>query len=378
MKKILLSLILLVCAFALSAQTDHALKSPKVNPDKSVTFLVNAPAARTVKLAADFIKGAADMKKGPDGVWSYTSEPLRSDLHYYSFVVDSLSILDPDNTYVIRDTRRLMNYFIVEGGQGDNYKVQDVPHGTVSKVWYHSQTLGKDRRMSIYTPSGYENGKGKYPVLYLLHGMGGDEDAWLEIGRAAQIFDNLIAQGRAKPMIVVMTNGNAKHQSAPGASAEGMYKPYFGGSMDGTFEPSFKEIIDFIDSHYRTIRKSSSRAIAGLSMGGFHSLYLSANMPGTFDYIGLFSAAIYPGKDVHSPVYENMDSKLATQFANQPRLYYMAIGNNDFLYKDNASFRSSLDSKGYKYEYHESTGGHEWKNWRDYLCDFLPKLFIVK
>lgn len=374
MKKIFLSVIffplLAVCSFAQQSQT-----SPQVNPDKSATFIIKAPAARNVKLAGDFIKGSAEMKKGADGIWSYTTEPLKSDLHYYSFIVDSLPIVDPVNTYIIRDTRKLMNYFIVGGGQGDNYAVQDVPHGTVSKVWYYSQTLGKDRRMSIYTPAGYESGKGKYPVLYLLHGMGGDEGAWLEIGRASQILDNLIAQGKAKPMIVVMTNGNTKHQSAPGESAEGMYRPYPCGSMDGTFEPSFKDVISYIDSHYRTIRKSSSRAIAGLSMGGFHSLYISANMPKTFDYVGLFSAAIYPGKDVHSPVYEDMDSKLAAQFSNPLKLYYMAIGDHDFLYKDNASFRESLDSKGLKYEYHESDGGHEWRNWRAYLCDFLPKLF---
>lgn len=165
---------------------------------------------------------------------------------------------DPSNVYQIRDVATVTSIFIVGGGQADLYKVNDVPHGTVSKVWYDSPSLGMRRRMTVYTPAGYENnGKARYPVLYLLHGMGGDEQAWMELGRASQILDNLIAQGKAKPMIVVMPNGNASQEAAPGETSNGLVQPQFNlpKTMDGTYETSFPEIIEYVDSHYRTIRK---------------------------------------------------------------------------------------------------------------------------
>ena len=272
------ALLLSAAAFAQQSLWDISdFETVTVNPDKSVTFKLKAPKAVKVQVTGDFMEGAADLAEGKDGIWEYTTAPLESELYNFRFFVDGLAFNDPSYTYVQRDISNLMDYFIVPGGKADNYMVQDVPHGTVSRVWYHSATLGMDRRMSVYTPAGYEGGKGKYPVLYLLHGMGGDEEAWLCTGRAAQILDNLIAQGKAKPMIVVMTNGNTKHQSAPGESAEGMYKPYNCGSSDTSFELHFKDVISFVDSHYRTIPKASSRAITGLSMGGGHSFQISLN-----------------------------------------------------------------------------------------------------
>lgn len=368
--------------------------SPEINADNSVTFRFVAPKAIKVQVTGDFLPtqkieyerdgrkmsfdapGVADLKEGAGGVWEYTSAPLASELYNYNFIVDGLSVKDPNNAYIQRDIANLMNYFIIGGGKADNYAVQDVPHGTVSKVWYPSPNAEtKMRRMSVYTPAGYEGGKTKYPVLYLLHGMGGDEEAWLCTGRTAQILDNLIAQGKAEPMIVVMTNGCPQHAAAPGESHEGMYKPYNVGSMEGAFESSFGDVISFVDKHYRTIRKSSGRAIAGLSMGGFHSYYISANMPKTFDYVGLFSAAIMPREGVTSPIYENMEQKLEVLFGNNPKLYYIAIGKTDFLYEANVGLRQRLDAAGYPYTYNESEGGHVWRNWRDYLVDFAPRLF---
>lgn len=388
----------LLCAFvALNAFAQQSLWggqniiSPEINADNTVTFRYFAPKAVKVQVTGDFlpsrsieaqwgkfdIPGVADLVEGPDGIWTYTTDaPLASELYNYSFIVDGLSGLkDPNNAYVQRDIANIFNYFIIGGGKADNYAVQDVPHGTVSKVWYDSPIYGHARRMSVYTPAGYEEGKGRYPVLYLLHGMGGDEEAWLCTGRAAQIMDNLIAQGKAKPMIVVMTNGCMKHQGAPGETGEGMYKPYNSGSSDGTFEAHFKDVIRYVDSHYRTIAKSSSRAIAGLSMGGFHTIHTSAYMPGTFDYMGVFSGAIMPREGVESPVYEDFEGQLARQFAKNPKLYYIAIGKTDFLYQANVDYRALLDSKGYPYIYVESEGGHIWRNWRDYLVDFAPRLF---
>lgn len=353
--------------------------SPEIHPDNTVTFRFHAPKAIRVQVVGDFLQGAADLKEGADGVWEYTTEPLETELYNYHFIVDGLSVKDPNNAYIQRDIANLMNYFIIPGEKGDLYMVGDVPHGTVSRVWYHSDVLGKDRRMAVYTPAGYETGKDKYPVLYLLHGMGGDEEAWLCTGRTAQIMDNLIARGLAKPMIIVMTNGNTLHQSAPGESAEGMYKPYNCGSFDTSFEAHFKDVIAFVDARYRTIKKSSGRAVAGLSMGGGHSFQLSLNYPKTFDYVGLFSAAVgvrEGGANQIAPeFYQDTDAKIDRLFANNPKLYYIAIGEEDFLYKANKELRDKLDAKGYPYTYLESSGGHVWRNWRIYLTDFAQKIF---
>lgn len=366
--------------------------SPEVRGDKTVTFRLNAPAAGRVQVTGDFLPtekiktpfgefdgpGYADLKKNGKGVWEFTTTaPLDPELYSYTFVVDSLKMTDPSNVYQIRDVGSVTNVFIIPGGRGDLYSVNDVPHGTVSKVWYKSPSLGMDRRLTVYTPAGYEGGKDRYPVLYLLHGMGGDENAWSELGRAAQILDNLIAQGKALPMIVVMPNGNASQQAAPGETSEGLKAPttQLPKTMDGSFEASFPEIVNFIDSNYRTIPQKASRAIAGLSMGGFHSLHISKEYPDMFDYVGLFSAAILPNQSVQSPIYADFDAKLKRQFDRKPALYWIAIGDKDFLYDANSQFRKTLDAKGYPYEYLETGDGHIWKNWRIYLSEFAPKLF---
>ena len=207
--------------------------------------------------------------------------------------------------------------------------------------------------------------------------MGGDEEAWIALGRTAQILDNLIAQGKAKPMIVVMTNGNADQEAAPGESSLSLVKPnmQLPKTMEGSMESSFPDVIKFIESNYRVEKKKSSRAIAGLSMGGFHSLHISKQYPDMFDYVGLFSAAILPREGSESPIYQNMDEKLKVQFGKHPKLYWIAIGKTDFLYKNNVDYRKKLDDSGYKYEYYESDGGHIWKNWRIYLTKFAPMLF---
>lgn len=366
--------------------------SPEVHPDKTVTFRLNAPKAGRVQVTGDFLPtekiktpfgefdgpGYADLTKNEQGLWEFTTPAaLAPELYSYNFVVDSLKINDPANVYMVRDIASVTNIFIIPGGRADLYSVNDVPHGTVSKVWYDSPSLGMSRRLTVYTPAGYENGDKKYPVFYLLHGMGGDENAWSELGRAAQILDNLIAQGKAEPMIVVMTNGNASQEAAPGETSDGLKAPttQLPKTMEGSFETAFPEVVDFVDSHYRTIAGKSSRAIAGLSMGGFHSLHISKEYPDMFNYVGLFSAAIMPGQGVQSPVYSDLEAKLKIQFEKKPALYYIAIGNKDFLFDANRQFRAMLDQKGYPYEYYETGDGHIWKNWRIYLTDFVPRLF---
>ena len=305
--------------------------SPEIHPDNTVTFRFMAPKAIKVQVTGDFlptqkmetqfglvdVPGTVDLKEGKEGVWEYTTpEPLPSELYSYSFIVDGLKTTDPNNVYLNRDVASVTNIFIIKGGQGDLYSVNDVPHGTVARRWYESPTLGKTRRITVYTPAGYETSGKKYPVFYLLHGMGGDEEAWIALGRTAQILDNLIAQGKAKPMIVVMTNGNADQEAAPGESSLGLVKPnmQLPKTMEGSMESSFPDVIKFIESNYRVEKKKSSRAIAGLSMGGFHSLHISKQYPDMFDYVGLFSAAILPREGSESPIYQNMDEKLKVQF----------------------------------------------------------------
>lgn len=366
--------------------------SPEVHPDKTVTFRLNAPSAGRVQVTGDFLPvekiktpfgefdgpGYADLQKNGEGLWEYTTPaPLTPEVYSYTFVVDSLRMPDPANVYQLRDVATVTNIFIVPGDRADLYRVNDVPHGTVSKVWYESPELGMNRRLTVYTPAEYETGDRRYPVLYLLHGMGGDENAWSELGRATQILDNLIASGDAEPMIVVMPNGNASQEAAPGETSEGLKAPttQLPKTMDGSFEAAFPEIVNFVDSHYRTMPDKHSRAIAGLSMGGYHSLHISKEYPEMFDYVGLFSAAILPPQQSNSPVYADFDSKLQRQFDAKPTLYWIAIGDKDFLYDANAQFRKLLDTKGYPYEYHESADGHIWKNWRIYLTEFAPRLF---
>lgn len=362
--------------------------SPEIHDNNTVTFRFKAPKAVRVQLTGDFLPvqknakfeapGIVDLKEGQEGVWEYTTpEPLKPELYSYSFIVDGLRMNDPANVYLIRDVSTLTNVFIIGGDRADFYKVNPVPHGTVSRIWYDSPALGLERRMTVYTPAGYETSGKRYPVLYLLHGMGGDEEAWISLGRTAQILDNLIAQGKAKPMIVVMPNGNASQEAAPGESSRGMVPPtmQLPKTMEGSYEQAFHEIVKFIDKNYRTIKSKSGRAIAGLSMGGFHSLHISKQYPDMFNYIGLFSAAIMPNKEVSSPIYENMEGKLKVQFDKNPALYWIAIGKTDFLYKANEEYRKLLDEKGYKYTYYESDEGHIWKNWRIYLTEFVPMLF---
>ncbi len=365
--------------------------SPEIHKNNTVTFRAQAANVDSVQITGDFlptekmdtpygkfdVPGKANLTKNSKGIWTFTSQPLASELYSYSLIIDGVKVTDPNNVYMVRDIASVTSIFIIDGEPADLYKVNDVPHGTVARSWYSSPALNKTRRMTIYTPPGYETSNESYPVLYLLHGAGGDEEAWIALGRASQILDNLIAQGKAKPMIVVMTNGNAVQQAAPGEAPKGMYKPSFMGEtrMDGDFEKSFPDVIKYIESTYRVKKDKAHRAICGLSMGGFHSLHISKQYPDMFDYVGLFSAAILPPQDANSDVYKNMDEKMKIQFSKKPKLYWIGIGKADFLYQANVDFRKKLDENNYPYEYYETEGGHIWKNWRIYLSVFAPKLF---
>ncbi|MBQ5594693.1 MAG: esterase, partial [Alistipes sp.] len=307
---------LILCGGVAMAQENlwqgAGLSSPEVCEDNSVIFRLYAPNAMNVAVVGDFAHGAQPMTQNEHGVWEYRTEPLASEYYTYTFEVDGMiGVLDRSNVNTVRDVGSVMNYFIVGGDPGDLYRAHDVEHGTVSRVWVTTGDLS--RRMTIYTPAGYEAGYRNYPVLYLLHGMGGDEEAWIATGRMAETMDNLIAEGSVEPMIVVMPNGCMRHDAAPSYTGKGEYKPYMSGSMDGSFESYFPAVVSWVDAHYRTYATKENRAIAGLSMGGFHAMQISRNYPDMFAYVGLFSAAIYRGEEGVA-MYDNLEEGIAEQF----------------------------------------------------------------
>ena len=363
--------------------------SPEINLDNTVTFRYYNPKAITVQVSGDFLPtqkisfkmgdremtwdapGKADLTE-KDGLWTYTTPPLEGELYSYTFHVDGQKMMDPSNIHQNRDIATWTNIFTISTEKGDKgwyYEVHDVPHGNVSKVWYDSPALGVQRRMTVYTPAGYEkNTKVKYPVLYLLHGSGGDEDAWSDLGRAVQIMDNLIAEGKAEPMILVMPNGVYFNQAAPGAAVN-MFQPTMANSRSQStveVEESFPDIIRYIESNYRVKKDKNSRAVAGLSMGGRQSAALSRKYPDMFGYVGMFSGVVPPEED---------DKALAAVFAAKPSLYWIACGKTDGVMANSLLLKEYCEAKGYPVTFYESEGGHIWRNWREYLTIFAQKIF---
>jgi len=384
MKRVTLSLLAFALGisamFAQQAIFEHQdIVSPQKNDDGSVTLRLKAPSAQKVEVMGDCIEGyRKSMTREENGIWTFTTSPLVPELYSYRFYVDGVELQDPSNWHRSRDVRSFMNTFIIskeEGDQGYLYGNHNVPHGNITQIWYDSKTLGMSRRMSIYTPAGYQKGS-KYPVLYLLHGMGGDEDAWLTLGRASQVLDNLIAAGKAEPMIVVMTNGHADNDASPEFTALQQR-----GRQKASFEESFPEIVKYIEKNYRIKKGADNTAICGLSMGGFHTFHLSLMHPGMFGYIGLFSAAVRMDrnsqKSIDQQIAESAEvsGQIAAVFKARPHLYWIGIGKTDFLYEQNKGLRAYLDKMQYPYEYYENEDGHIWRNWRIYLSIFTQKLF---
>ena len=343
--------------------------SPEVK-DGKVTFRLNANYATQVKLMGNWMAdpwtGTLDMQKGMDGIWSVTIDAPEPEIYTYNFVVDGVSVNDPLNNQVQRDGNRFLNMLFIPGPRSENYYESEGQHGTLTYRWYDSAQLGISRRMAIYTPAGYEkNTKTKYPVLYLLHGGGGDEEAWPSMGRAVQILDNLIAKGLAKPMIVVMPNGNPTQRAAQtlklpnDGKAEG---------QNAYVNSLVKEIIPFIDKEYRTIAKADGRAIAGLSMGGGHTTAATLNYPGVFSYICRLSCGI--GESVE------LDAQLQGIKKAGYKLYWIGVGKDDTgAYNGSQILSEALTRNGMQHTLYVSEDAHVWKNWRLYLDTFARLLF---
>ncbi len=383
MKSIFSLLCTSIVPLAMLAQQANRVVSPEILPDRSVIFRVKAPAATIVSAIGTFstqIK-PVPMVRNDSGIFELKIGPLASDMYEYRFIVDGIPSLDPGNNAVTRDGSIVENRLLVPGGFGDMLTVQDVPHGNVSAIWYNSPTLGANRRMLVYTPPGYGNDKVKYPVLYLLHGGGGDEEGWTSRGRANYILDNLIASGKAKPMIIVMTNGNPLAVSAPlDRPAVTLSKdlPGIAGMASGKFEESLvKDVVPYIEKNYRVIADADHRALSGFSMGGFQTQNISNANPGMFSYIGVMSMGLFSSNPALAKDYDQAKhiTQLKSLAASKPKLYWIGIGKADFLYDSVTKLRSLYDSIGFKYEYRETEDNHVWNAWRLYLSELAPKFF---
>jgi len=382
-------------------------KSPELGADGAVTFRLKAPNASAVGVSGNWQPGMMaaplPMTKGDDGVWQLTVNGFKPEIYTYNFVVDGVRTLDPGNVNVMRDGIRFLSAVTIPGAVSDLYMVNNVPHGTVAQVWYPSPSLGlAARRMYVYTPAGYESSHDRYPAFYLLHGGGGDEDAWDNLGRAREILDNLIAAGKTKPMIVVMTNGNYNQTAAPGivpqvetppsaATSSGM------GQMLKFSDSIVVDLIPFVDKTYRTIPDRDHRAIAGLSMGGAQTYDAGFHHMDQFAYVATFSAGVimFPGAikppagqsgplsilqlmgSPIDPVALTADFPKLDASANQKlRLLYITSGESDPLNHANLQFMDWLTSRGVQYKKMILPGyGHEWSFWRISLAALLPQLF---
>ena len=338
-------------------------KSPEFVED-SVIFRLNAPYATIVNLASTWA-GNIPMVKAADGIWEVKVAAPEPEIYTYNFTVDGVAVNDPQNFLVQRDGTRYLNMLMVPGERSENY-FEANQRGTVTYQWYDSKILGINRRLTVYTPYGYEaNPKKKYPVLYLLHGAGGDEEAWSSMGRAAQILDNLIEKGLAEPMIVVMPNGNPGQQAAQTLGLPNSTTNFRDPAFANAYVRSLcEEIVPFIEKEFRAIAKPESRAIAGLSMGGGHTITASKLYPALFDYICPLSAA-------GSATAE----EIATLKKAGVKLYFLACGDADFLFEGSKTLDKTLTEQGLDHTFYVSANGHEWRNWRLYLNTFAPLLF---
>jgi enterochelin esterase-like enzyme len=364
-------------------------RSPEILPDRRVTFRIAAPAANMVTLNGSWSGGSnLPMARDSQGVWSTTVGPLKPELYGYTFRVDGIPALDPANSEFEREGARFNSVLMISGPESSLWDFKEVPHGSTEIIWYPSPVLKQaQRRMYVYLPPGYHrNSSTRYPVLYLLHGGGGDEDSWITVGRAAVILDNLIAMGKATPMIIVMPNGNPWETASQGyalgpapslrvdprpadpdrfaLNAPQLLEPYigdFGESLE-------KDIIPFVEKTYRVRADAAHRAIAGLSRGGAQTVVISANNPDKFDYVGVFSA----GGTVGTPAFEAQLEALAR---NKIKLYWTGAGDDDISRLRIDALYAAAKAKGLPATHKQIPGTHTWPLWRDFLADFSQQLF---
>jgi enterochelin esterase family protein len=347
---------------------NDTLKSPEILPDRQVVFRIDAPKATQVFINGDWVThGRAKtgpLEKGDDGVWSITLGPFVPDFYSYAFTVDGVRTLDPANSWIKPGVTSLSNMFEVPGDDAAYEATRPVPHGEVRIVWYHSSTLDAMRSMHVYTPPGYDEGKTRYPVLYLLHGAGDDDSGWSTIGRAGFILDNLLAEKKCKPMIVVMPNGSMPPSDKGPAFQAGEFA-----------DEMLNNVIPYVEKNYRVIANRDNRAIAGLSMGGAQTLRVLPDNLDKFAYAAVWSMGV---SQRFSPDFEQNATFLEDPARTNKMLkvFWLAVGENDRLVGDPAkALDQLLTAKGIHHEFHLTEGGHTWINWRHYLHDYAQLLF---
>lgn len=338
--------------------------SPDIQPDRRVTFRLKAANAKEVTVAGQGINGKVALTKGDNGDWSATAGPIEPGVYEYSFTVDGMQMIDPSNSAIKPQRQPRTSILHIPGDPPLVWDFQDVPHGTVHQHGYLSKTVGGLRQFLVYTPPGYEREtNAKYPVLYLIHGFGDNHATWTQHGKAHWILDNLIAQKKAKPMIVVMPDG---HPVAPGTGPRDQYGK---ANTEMLEREIIEEMLPMIENTYRVRNDAAGRAIAGLSMGGAHSLYTGLRHLNAFAWIGAFSAGI-PGADRMAELFANPEN-----INQKAKLLWIACGKNDFLIPRNRELDALLTEKGIRHTWLETEGDHSWPVWRRYLTDFAPLVF---
>jgi enterochelin esterase-like enzyme len=352
--------------------------SPEVLPDRRIVFRILAPQAQNVRVVGTDIPSLAGgrgapaatsasvMRKGENGVWEVTVDPVPPSSYRYNFNVDGVSVIDPRNPVTSESNTNTWSLVHVPGAEFMD--TLQVPHGGVTSVTYYSTALGRFRRMHVYTPPGYELGRNRFPVLYLLHGAGDSDASWSSVGRAGFILDNLIAAKKAKPMVVVMTAG---HTNALPASAVPGALP-----RDEFAEDFITDVIPYIEKNYRVLTDRANRAMAGLSMGGSQTLNIAFLHPDKFAYIGVFSSGAGLGggqiSDWESAHKSGLDG---ASLRKGLRLLWLSTGADDFVLANSRSTVEMLRKNGFSPVFKESAGGHTWLNWQEYLHEFAPQLF---
>jgi len=365
-------LIAFAAALPVLGQAPRPIISPEVHPDRSVTFRFRAPNAQQVFLAREGAERIA-MQKDENGVWSVTTGPLEPDLYGYTFVADGVAYLDPANTLMKPNLLTVQSMVHVPRTPSLPWEVNNVPHGTIHRHFYKSEIVGDERDFFVYTPPGYDpKANRRYPVLYLLHGFSDDASAWTAVGRAHVIMDNLIAQGKAKPMIVVMPLGYGAPEIVS-RTGQGMRGPELRERNFTRFrEALLKEVVPMVEKTYSVDTNRAARAIAGLSMGGAESLLTGLNAIDRFAWVGAFSAGGV-GEDFNA-AFPKLDAKAASQL----RLLWIACGTEDRLIDGSRKFVAWLKSKQIEPVWVETPGAHTWMVWRRYLAEFAPLLFTGK
>jgi enterochelin esterase family protein len=348
-----------------------------------VTFRILAPKAGSVRLSGGDIPGngpGAEMTKGTNDVWEVTLGPVPPGAYRYNFNVDGVAVIDPRSPAISESNNNVWSVVYVPGS--DFMDTRDVPHGSVAAVTYHSKSLDRFRRMHVYTPPGYETGKGKYPVFYLLHGASDCDDSWTSVGRASFILDNLIAAGKAKPMIMVMPAGHTRASGFGLPPSTSTNRP----PADEFIQDFTHDIMPYIEKNYRVHNDRKSRAIAGLSMGGGQTLNIAIPNLEKFAYFGVYSSGVFGitgrGRDGaplanSGPSWEERNKEALDNAKAKKglKLVWFATGKDDFLIETSRATVAMLKKHGFDVVYKETSGGHTWLNWRDYLNEFAPQLF---